>query len=147
MLWRIAFADASLGWVETGTGYVYTDPGVLVTGALDYSTTDTNPSQPAWYVPTPPPVQPAPPAPNWKITSYAFMQRLTSAERIAIRTVAASSPALYDYIDLLNQATYADLSDPVTGGGVQALETAGLLAPGRAAVVLTTPPTQAELYV
>ena len=70
------------------------------------------------------------------ITAYALKARMTSAERIAIRTAAASSAAVADWLDLADSARYIDLDLAATRTGVQALETAGLLGAGRALEIL-----------
>ena len=145
MLWAVHFNDGSSGYVEVGTGILYTAGGALITGPEEYSTTDTNPAQPGWYVPTPAPA-PAPGPTSLKITAFAFKMRLTSAERQAIRTAAASNPALYDYMDIMDTAGYADLLDPVTIAGTQALESAGLIASGRASQLLSTTLMPGEAY-
>lgn len=69
------------------------------------------------------------------ITVYAFKNRFSAAERIAIRTAAATTPAVADFLDLCDSRPYIDLSDPVTVADVQALETATLIAAGRTAVI------------
>lgn len=78
------------------------------------------------------------PRPN-HITSYAFKSRMTSAERIAIRTAAASNAAVYDWLDLADSARYIDLDLQATRDGVLGLEAATLLAPGRALEILDAP--------
>lgn len=71
-----------------------------------------------------------------QITKLAFLNRLTAEERIAIRTAATQSPAIHDYLEMLDAAQDVDLTDPRTIGGVQALEASGLLAEGRGAEIL-----------
>lgn len=71
-----------------------------------------------------------------KLTKLEFLNRMTSAERIAIRAAAAQSPAIHDYMAMLDAAQDVDLTDPRTIGGVQALEAAGLIGEGRAAEIL-----------
>lgn len=78
------------------------------------------------------------------ITAYALKARMTSVERIAIRTAAASTAAVADWVDLADSARYIDLDLAATRAGVEALETAGLLAAGRAAVILDTSITESE---
>ena len=70
------------------------------------------------------------------LTKYEFMNRFTQAERVTIRTAAASSGELYDFISMLELATEVQLDYPATQGGVQFLETSGLIAAGRAATIL-----------
>lgn len=73
-----------------------------------------------------------------KIRPLDFLQRFTLEERSAIRTAAKSSPAIDDYLQMLAAvgAGELDLTHPLTAGGVQALEAAGLIAAGRAAQIL-----------
>ena len=78
------------------------------------------------------------------ITGYAFKMRMTAAERIAIRTAAAASPAVADFMDLANSAQYIDLDLGTTRDGVEALEAATLIGVGRAAVILDTAIVDAE---
>lgn len=78
------------------------------------------------------------------ITGYAFKMRMTAAERIAIRTAAAASPAVADFMDLADSAQYIDLDLSTTRDGVEALEAAALIGVGRAAVILDTAITDAE---
>lgn len=70
------------------------------------------------------------------ITKLAFLNRLTAEERIGIRAAAAQSPAIHDYLAMLEAAQDVDLTDSRTIGGVQALEAAGLIGEGRAAEIL-----------
>lgn len=70
------------------------------------------------------------------VSRVAFLQRFTAEERVAIRTAAQSSPAIEDYLELLNASQEVDVTHAVTVAGVQQLEAAGLLAAGRAAEIL-----------
>lgn len=70
------------------------------------------------------------------VSRLAFMQRFTADERVAIRTAAQSSPAVQDYLELLNVSEEIDLTHALTVAGVQQLEAGGLLAVGRAAEIL-----------
>jgi hypothetical protein len=79
-----------------------------------------------------------------RITKLAFKQRLTQAERIAIRQAAAANAQVFDFQDLVDSATFIDLSRQDTIEGVTTLEAAGLLAEGRAAEILTTPIDDSE---
>ncbi|NRA52376.1 MAG: hypothetical protein HRU12_24885, partial [Phaeodactylibacter sp.] len=55
-------------------------------------------------------VDPAPEVPDMRITKLAFKNRMTSAERIAIRAAATTDPVIFDFMDLVSDATYIDLS-------------------------------------
>ena len=83
---------------------------------------------------------------NKKLTKLSFKQRMTQEERIAVREAAKTNAAVYDFQDLLESATYVDLSRQDTIDGVNQLEQAGLLAAGRADEILTTPVHPAEEY-
>lgn len=78
------------------------------------------------------------PAPfqDWRITRLAFLNRFTQPERLAIRTAAKSSVAIEDYMAMVTEAKWIDLSRADTRAGVQAMETATLLSAGRALEIL-----------
>jgi hypothetical protein len=80
------------------------------------------------------------------ISKLKFKQRMTTAERIAIRAAAETTPEVYDFMDLLSDATFADLDDPTLISGVNALEPLGLLAAGRASEILNAPIQPHEVY-
>lgn len=107
--------------------------------------------------PQPEPPAPPPPAPV-RITKLAFRNRFTGNEKAAIEFAAADNPAASQQARLMaaalraqladqRDAAFIDLQRPDTRAGVQALEQMGLLATGRAAVILDTPPTGQEVYV
>ena len=83
-----------------------------------------------------------------KITRLAFLNRFTDGEAIALdlasigNTVEAAS--IRRYLSKVNAATFIDLEDPDTRGGVQTLEVMGLISEGRALVILDTPVTDKE---
>ena len=92
------------------------------------------------------------------ISHFAFRQRFTEAERIAIELASQDDPtassatrqqaaALRVSAADLSAAGSVDLTFPETVAGVQALETAGLIATGRAATILSTTidPSEAAL--
>ncbi len=70
------------------------------------------------------------------ISVGAFKARLSVDERKAIRALAKSDEDVEDYMDLLNSAQFVDLDDARTRGGLQYMESLGVLLPGRAATVL-----------
>lgn len=77
------------------------------------------------------------PAPEFApaiLTQLGFLRRFTAEERIAIR--ASADPVVQDFLHLLGLAQEIRLDDADTVAGVNYLETLGLLAEGRAAVVL-----------
>lgn len=63
-------------------------------------------------------------------------ERFTQAERAAIRQAAMTNGAIADLCSLVDGAAIVHFDDPVTIGGVAALEAAGLIAPGRGAEIL-----------
>lgn len=94
---------------------------------------------------------------SWRITKLAFRNRFTQAEKVAIEIAGLDNPAatmqqraqaaaLRASQQDVAVATFIDLKRADTRAGVQALEAAGLLAAGRAAAILDTPPTAEELY-
>lgn len=78
-----------------------------------------------------PPPKPAP------ISRLAMLKRFTDVERKRIRAQAARNEDVQDWLELFNAAQEIRLDDPDTMAGVQSLEAAGLLSPGRAAEILT----------
>lgn len=81
--------------------------------------------------------KPEPPAPAERtITKVAYLRRFTSDERVGIRTAAKTNAVLEDYLSMMELAEEINLDDPDTIAAVQMLESAGLIAPGRAAEVL-----------
>ena len=78
----------------------------------------------------------SPAAPLEPITKLAYLRRFMQAERIAIRTAAQSDAVLQDYLELLSLAEEVRLDDPDIIAAVNLLETAGLIAEGRAAEIL-----------
>jgi hypothetical protein len=91
---------------------------------------------------------PAPKAPNYgtKITRLAMKLRMTATERKTIRAAAETNADVYDFMDLLSDSTYIDLTRPETVQGIQTLEAVELLGEGRADEILTTPVTEGEKY-
>lgn len=80
---------------------------------------------------------PPPPAPEpRKVHAVIFKQRFTATERKAIRAAAKVDEDVEDWLDLVNTATEVYLDLPETVAALGALETAGLLAAGRAAEIL-----------
>ena len=81
--------------------------------------------------------KPEPPAPTERaITKVAYLRRFTTDERVGIRTAAKTSAVLEDYLSMMELAEEISLDDPDTIAAVQMLESAGLIAAGRAAEVL-----------
>lgn len=101
---------------------------------------------------------PPPPAPATRhITKLAFRNRFTRAEKVMLEMSALDNPAATMpqrqqaaalRADLKDQqdATFIDLDRADLRAGVQALETAGLLAAGRALEILDAPVQDIEQY-
>ena len=70
-------------------------------------------------------VNPAPPAIR-HITTRAFMQRLTQAERIALR--ASTDDIVIDMLDDIRMASYIDLDNATLAAGLGYLDSLGLIA-------------------
>lgn len=96
---------------------------------------------------------------SWWISKIAFRNRFTQAERVGLELAALhnTSLAINHPSNLLaaalrssmadqRDALYIDLKRQTVLAGVQALEDAGLLAAGRTAQIVLTPPTDEELY-
>ena len=93
---------------------------------------------------------PPPPVPTERnVSRKAFLSRFTDAEAIDIdlASIGATREAatVRRYLSKVNAAQHIDLADDETRTGVQALEAAGLLKPGRALVILDAPIEPKEL--
>lgn len=80
------------------------------------------------------------------LTRLAFRNRFTPAEKVALYTAAESSVQIKIYLDDLAAATFVDPERPDTIAGVQALEAATIIGPGRAAEILGAPITEEEAW-
>ncbi len=83
------------------------------------------------------------------VSRKAFLSRFTDAEAIDIDLASIGTTreaaAVRRYLSKVNAAQHIDLADDETRTGVQALEAAGLLQPGRALVILDAPIEPKEL--
>lgn len=81
----------------------------------------------------------APPeiVPEIVVSQADFKRLMTSAERIAIREASEQSPAIFDFMDLLNSSVTVHLSHPDVIAGITALEIAGILSPERRDEILS----------
>ena len=97
------------------------------------------------FEPGPPPVVPT----ERNVSRKAFLSRFTDAEAIDIdlASMGATREAatVRRYLSKVNAAQHIDLADDETRTGVQALEAAGLLQPGRALAILDAPIEPKEL--
>ena len=95
------------------------------------------------------PAEPAPQPTARNVSNKAFLSRFTDDEAIDIdlASIGATSEAatVRRYLSKVNAAQHIDLAEDETRTGVQALEAAGLLKPGRALVILDTPIEPKEL--
>lgn len=91
-----------------------------------------------------------------KLTVFAFRNRFTQGEKIAIELSSLDNPTapmaqrqlaakLRVYMADLHVATFVDVSHPDARAGVTELEQYGIIGPGRALQILDTPPTAVEL--
>lgn len=76
------------------------------------------------------------PRPKLPITKLAFMCRFTDAELASVFAAAKADVSVEVWVEKLKACTEVGLEDTATVSGVNALETAGLLAVGRAAIIL-----------
>ena len=94
---------------------------------------------------------------NRRITRLAFRNRFTQSEKVAIEIAQLDNPlatmpqraqaaALRSSQADVSAATYIDLDRLDTRSGVQALEAAGILASGRALIILDDPIQETEKY-
>ena len=97
------------------------------------------------FEPGPPPELPT----GRLVSNKAFLSRFTDDEAIDIDLASIGATreaaAVRRYLSKVNAAQHIDLADNETRTGVQALEAAGLLQPGRALVILDAPIEPKEL--
>ena len=74
---------------------------------------------------------------NKTITKYQLLARFTQEERIALYTEENNNITIKVWLEMFRAAQNIDLKDQTTIDGVTALETAGIIAAGRAAEILT----------
>ena len=97
------------------------------------------------FEPGPPPELPT----GRLVSNKAFLSRFTDDEAIDIDLASMGATreaaAVRRYLSKVNAAQNIDLADDETRTGVQALEAAGLLQPGRALAILDAPIEPKEL--
>ena len=95
------------------------------------------------------PAEPAPTPTTRNVSNKAFLSRFTDDEAIDIDLASIGATreaaAVRRYLSKVNAAQHIDLADDETRNGVQALEAAGLLQPGRALAILDAPIDPREL--
>ena len=79
---------------------------------------------------------PAPPAPVAPWTRKDFLLKFTPTEYAAIKSATLVDSGVDYYWAIFQAAENVLKTDPVTIAGINALETAGLIGPGRAAEIL-----------
>ena len=87
-----------------------------------------------------------PSGPYMIITKLALRQRFTIPELAAIQTALKTNVVLEILMDNLKVATFIDLNRPDTQDGIMYLVSQGLLTLERANQILTTVPTEQEIY-
>lgn len=90
--------------------------------------------------------EPAPEVVDMRITKQKFKLRFTQDERVLIRETAKTNPVVFDFQDLLDSGSHADLEDIVLITGLNAMERLSLIAEGRANEILTAPILEHERY-
>ena len=90
--------------------------------------------------------EPAPEVVDMRITKQKFKLRFTQDERVLIRETAKTNPVVFDFQDLLDSGSHADLEDIVLITGLNAMEQLSLIAEGRANEILTAPILEHERY-
>ena len=89
----------------------------------------------------PDPIPPTPePVLKSVLTPLEFLNRFTNEEAVTIIGLSKTDPMVELWWVKYNKAQDIDLDDPQTIDGVNALESAGIIAPGRAAEILTKYP-------
>jgi hypothetical protein len=133
----IEFLDGVQGYQETSFGNVhrYTDLTGTTLNKLGASRViDASPIQPIWALPDPL-VNAVITTPR-EITKYMYMTRFTDAELATLYTAAKSVIQIEIWLEKFKLAEVINLDDPMTVAGLHALEASGLIAAGRAAVIL-----------
>jgi hypothetical protein len=102
-------------------------------------------------------VREQPPPLRRLITKYAFRSRFTQTEKEDLELAAAHNPAdtapakrqaarIRLWMEDIRSADYIDLDDQRIINGVNAMETAGIVASGRADIILGDPIEEDERY-
>ena len=143
------YAQVNAGFIVLGVTQVAAEinaPDLVPIESLDTALIGQrwNPEAQA-FEPGPPPVQPT----GRLISNKAFLSRFTDDEAIDIDLASIGATreaaAVRRYLSKVNAAQNIDLTDDETRTGVQALEAAGLLQPGRALAILDAPIEPKEL--
>jgi len=87
-----------------------------------------------------------PTGPYSKITKLALRQRFTLAEMAAVQTAAKTNIIIEVLLDNVKVATFIDLKRQDTIEGLMYLVSIGILTLERANIILSTEPTEIEIY-
>ena len=143
------YAQVNAGFIVLGVTQVAAEinaPDLVPIESLDTALIGQrwNPEAQA-FEPGPPQAEPT----VRNVSRKAFLSRFTDAEAIDIdlASIGATREAatVRRYLSKVNAAQHIDLADDETRTGVQALEAAGLLQPGRALAILDAPIEPKEL--
>lgn len=88
------------------------------------------------FQPNPAYVPPAQPDAGKQLSQIDFLARFSDEELAILYTAAKTNVAIEIMMDKFRVAQFIDTADPRTRSGVQALETGGIIGPGRAAEIL-----------
>ena len=137
------YAQVNAGFIVLGVTQVAAEinaPDLVPIESLDTALIGQrwNPEAQA-FEPGPPQAEPT----VRNVSRKAFLSRFTDAEAIDIDLASIGATreaaAVRRYLSKVNAAQNIDLADDETRTGVQALEAAGLLQPGRALAILDAP--------
>ena len=120
---------------QDGTVAYKTTQGQPFNLACGSSVVDANPPIPLWDEPEVPVVPVVEQTPRI-ITKLDYMNRFHDDELAALYGAAKTVVQIEVWLEKFKMSEHIDLNDPRTIGGVQALESAGLIAQGRANEIL-----------
>lgn len=133
----IEYPDGLQGYQEVSFGNVqrYTTlDGITIDRNPSCTVIDPNPVQPVWAladISLPITVN----TPR-ELTKFIYMCRFTDSELATLYTAAKTVVQIEVWLEKFKLAEVINLDDPATIAGLHALETYGLIAPGRAKEIL-----------
>jgi hypothetical protein len=80
------------------------------------------------------------------VTPLAFLRRFTREERVSIRGTVKKDPMVEDFLSIIENGQYVDLSDEDTMAGLGYLVSISVLTPARQEEILQTPVKESETY-
>jgi hypothetical protein len=134
----IKFEDGTEGFQEIFNGNILrtTDlAGNTLAVVQSAVLISASPTKPSWALPDPVVVDSTAPQ-AIQISKLQFLDAFEDDELEAIYTAAKSVVKIEIFLDKFKLAEFIDISDPKLQGGIHALESAGLLQPGRASQIL-----------